>query len=1761
VGYQGNITITATDRTKAAVASAATNIESLNKQLKAQQAQLASLGATTPGGSSGGLAPWIRKNQLALRMFGHDAQMVGQTFFRWLTVPMGVAGVVAAKMAYDFNKSMTKVQALTRTSATQMEVYTKRVLELSKATGVMPKEVAEGLYFIASSGYKGAIALDILTQSTQLAATGMGDMMFMGQTLTSAMTAWTPKVLSAADAADTLVAAVREGKAEPDEFSRSLGRVIPIASQVGIKFQEVGAAIASMTNIGMSARISTFALRTLLTSFLKPQKPLIEGLKAIGLTADEVVKKMTTKGFLPAMDMIYQKTHGSAKKITQMFTQNAATAFLALFRSADKTKGIFDRMMNSGGDAAKAFKIAMESPAAQFRVAVANLSAAAIVIGAKLLPIFTKIVAWLGRAATWFTNLSSSTQAFVGKMLLAASAAGILLSVLGKLATVSTSLAAMKFMGGTGSGIGIGSKVATGGAVVDTAATAANTAAQSANATARDRNTASAMAQIAAIRAATVALAEEGAVTVSGLVAAQAAALVSGTALEASQESVTIAVAQRAAAQEAANIALGNYTALQAAAIPAITAAEAATAQYTGALGLMGSTYVSTSEAMGAAMTASVAQLRGNALAAQQAAVAATATYGPQSAAALELAAANAALAASEVEVSGAQAASVGAAMADATANQALAAATAEASLASSALANQKMAGIGASFKSMGSGIMSAVGAFGSFIAAHPIGFIITLTAAAVAGTLLIPRLFKHTAASAKEMAGTLEAVTKDTSGKLTDFLDKTLGGHLVVRKGTLEWVPTMQVTLPSVSGVVKWIHTDAVAQRKQIALENEQTRVVAMKAAAQLFLSQAQAAQAAQNAMVSNAGGRRGGGTDPTQTQAYKDLEFMQKVYDDRYKAILKTIEDFGNRKNTIESQFKPLEIKANLTDMKDGVKKAEAELKKLGKGKWSVEVSLREQALINKIAKLKANIKDVTEKNYYILVQMKLEKAQAQVKTLQQVIKRVQADSTIRPEVKSDRLEALNTKLDSAKSNVQKLKVAAKVQVTVNAHSVDTASTKVSRLIRLLNSLPSVKDITIRVNPSGSVTGAGSSSGGYGGRGASTGSLGAAFVENLSTYAGAARNAGIAVGRAGVAGLAIGVEAASPSKRGLYYGLMLAEGFRLGIKKGTAAAVEAAASLAQNVLSIFESAIGINTAIGTLKEQGMPTSKVAKSWATKVASRMKAMILAMQKELRGIDIGAAVKGDKSGFGSKDAGWKADAFGSLISMAEGVGSVFTSFADLTVEKINLALAAMTRAKTKARAFAGAIKALIKALMSEFKNTIVTEFGSGNMTRAMELANSLANVITTFSTITVEAVDAAIVGLRATFNAASLNSLVDLIAGVAHMIRDAFKGTKVDTVVNEAATAAMDLANNLAGVIGTFADLTKEKLDAAIDGLRIVFVATYSTNLIAYIQAIAYMIREAFTGATVDTIVDDATRAAMDLANNTAGIITTFSTITTTTVSNAVDGIANVVAAIPRLKPALLELISKFGAVFAEVSISDTMTKASSAAAQFVSDIAGIISSLAGMTIISAVTDNETGEVVTPLQDIVQAAIYGAQNLVVKAGALKEVLGRMVIALADALGVINLKTLTDIQPVMEALATIAQAISNTISALATITAEQLAAASSGGAALGEGFLAGLISREESIYAAARRIVQTTADILAGNVTGSAILSTPGTGSMVPVYLGPSKGGTKTSVTQQNLSVIIDTVNATSEKQAETAGQTIASTIITTLARAKQSTAR
>ena len=373
---------------------------------------------------------------------GSSASRVGSKLTRSLTIPIVAAGAAATKYTYDFDQSMNHIQALVGANTKQMDYYRKAVLALAPAVGQGPQDLAKALYFITSSGFKGAHALDVLKASAKGAASGLGDTQTIADLVTSAINVYGQKNLSAAHAVDVLTQAVKDGKGEPADYATAMGRVIPVAQNLGVSFDQVGAALAALTLGGFSADKATTGLQSIFTNLEKPSKSAEAALKGVGLSAGQIRDEIKNKGLLPALLDLNKAFDGNGVALRKVFTNGKAIVpFLSLTgQAAKKNVGIFNDLAHSTGASEQAFGKQSQTAAFQIQQSFAKIQVAAVQAGGILLPVFARVAQALAGLLTDFDHLPQGAQNFIVFGGIAVAALGPVLTAFGNVAQAAKGL-------------------------------------------------------------------------------------------------------------------------------------------------------------------------------------------------------------------------------------------------------------------------------------------------------------------------------------------------------------------------------------------------------------------------------------------------------------------------------------------------------------------------------------------------------------------------------------------------------------------------------------------------------------------------------------------------------------------------------------------------------------------------------------------------------------------------------------------------------------------------------------------------------------------------------------------------------------------------------------------------------------------------------------------------------------------------------------------------------------------------------------------------------------------------------------------------------------------------------------------------------------------------------------------------------------------------------------------------------------------------
>lgn len=362
---------------------------------------------------------------------GRKMQSVGKTMTRTVSLPAAAVGAVSVKMAMDFEESMEKIHNLVGTKGARVDEWGKEILKLAPELGKAPQELAEALYFVASSGIKAKDAMGVVVQGAKASALGLGETKTVVDATTSAMNAYRRSGLSAADATNILAKAVKLGKGEPEEFAASIGRVIPIASKLGVPFNDVAASLASMTLQGLDAAEATTALRGIFSATFKPTTAASAALEAVGLSAEELRKSLDEKGTLATLQMLSGAFHGNVEEMAKVFPniRGLVGAFNLTGDSVKRNAEIFDEMKRKTDLVGVGFQNLSKTDAFKVKQSLAELQAAAIDIGTALLPVVRDLADVIATMASAF----SSMPKFARDLLIGAIVIGPLVQFVGAL--------------------------------------------------------------------------------------------------------------------------------------------------------------------------------------------------------------------------------------------------------------------------------------------------------------------------------------------------------------------------------------------------------------------------------------------------------------------------------------------------------------------------------------------------------------------------------------------------------------------------------------------------------------------------------------------------------------------------------------------------------------------------------------------------------------------------------------------------------------------------------------------------------------------------------------------------------------------------------------------------------------------------------------------------------------------------------------------------------------------------------------------------------------------------------------------------------------------------------------------------------------------------------------------------------------------------------------------------------------------------------
>jgi len=406
----------------------------------------------------------------SFKSLGSQMMLTGTMLTQFVTVPMSLLGGAAVTSFAKFEQVLGKMAALTNFTGSQIHDMSNELLNLAGKVGKAPKELAEGLYFIGSSGIREtALAMDILKKSADAARIGLGDTKAVADAVTSVLNAYGHTAITAGQATDILVAAVREGKGEADALGRVIGKVMPLAVQLGVEFDEVAGSLATLTLSGKSAAEASTQMARLFTTLVQQPPRAEAALEKVGISFAHLRKVLRDDGMLAFVEALKKMVGGNTLDVlqnTKAYEDNITvlgdvfTNIRALLPVLDmmgpnfsNLVKVLDATKNSAGSLADGIQSITGTVMDRWNRSVSSMQASLVKIGEAirepLIGLIQSVARFIERLANSFSNLTSSQQKTIILWAGILAALGPVLLILGLLQGAVTALiGALTFLTG-----------------------------------------------------------------------------------------------------------------------------------------------------------------------------------------------------------------------------------------------------------------------------------------------------------------------------------------------------------------------------------------------------------------------------------------------------------------------------------------------------------------------------------------------------------------------------------------------------------------------------------------------------------------------------------------------------------------------------------------------------------------------------------------------------------------------------------------------------------------------------------------------------------------------------------------------------------------------------------------------------------------------------------------------------------------------------------------------------------------------------------------------------------------------------------------------------------------------------------------------------------------------------------------------------------------------------------------------------------------
>jgi|GEM_PF-5046913 len=317
------------------------------------------------------------------------------------------------QLTTTFDYETRKIWAVTNLTEQEFQQVQQAIIEVSKTANDSAVDIANAFRIVVQAGIDVNNAMQVVQLAMQLNDATAGNLTSTTQMLTSAMNAWNLSVQDAERFTEAFFLAVKNGNISAEELASAIGNVASLAAQAGVSFEELLAAVSSLTRQGMSAEMAVRGLAQIISQAISPSENAIEVAKRLGIEFN--ASALQAKGLVGFLQEIATAAQGNVEELSELFgSMQSLRAVLGLTGDGAKSiSSILNEMKASTGAVTEAADKMGQSWQSQFQRLQNLLNALKLEFGKAMTPIVQVVADAIEKFTKWVETMSPAEKAIL----------------------------------------------------------------------------------------------------------------------------------------------------------------------------------------------------------------------------------------------------------------------------------------------------------------------------------------------------------------------------------------------------------------------------------------------------------------------------------------------------------------------------------------------------------------------------------------------------------------------------------------------------------------------------------------------------------------------------------------------------------------------------------------------------------------------------------------------------------------------------------------------------------------------------------------------------------------------------------------------------------------------------------------------------------------------------------------------------------------------------------------------------------------------------------------------------------------------------------------------------------------------------------------------------------------------------------------------------------------------------------------------------